>query len=163
MMARYASYEDLAEIVRHRFDNPIATLRELFGRLVFNVLCGNTDDHARNHAAFWNGAGLELTPAYDICPQARTGQEASQAMLITGDNRMSRLSVCMEAAPAFLLDREEAETIIHRQIEAIHDLWDSVCREAKLTQVDRNAMWQRQFLNPYAFIDAEFLSPVESI
>ncbi|EAZ98214.1 type II toxin-antitoxin system HipA family toxin [Marinobacter sp. ELB17] len=49
MMARYASYEDLAEVIRHRFTKPRQTLRELFSRLVFNVLCGNTDDHARNH------------------------------------------------------------------------------------------------------------------
>ncbi len=30
MMARYASYEDLATVVRHRFTRPKATLRELF-------------------------------------------------------------------------------------------------------------------------------------
>src|SRR3546814_10321073 len=87
MMARYASYQDLAEIVRHRFTDPSATLRELFARIVFNILCGNTDDHARNHAAFWDGATLTLTPAYDICPPGRTGQEATQAMLISGNNR----------------------------------------------------------------------------
>ena len=49
-------------------------------QVVFNILCSNTDDHARNHAAFWDGQALELTPAYDICPQPRTGGEASQAM-----------------------------------------------------------------------------------
>lgn len=43
------------EIVRHRFTQPAATLRELFGRLVFNILCGNTDDHARNHAPSGTG------------------------------------------------------------------------------------------------------------
>jgi serine/threonine-protein kinase HipA len=37
------------------------------------ILCGNTDDHARNHAAFWDGTTLMLTPAYDICPQGRAG------------------------------------------------------------------------------------------
>ena len=52
MMARYASYEDLAELIRHRFTAPKDTLKELYGRICFNVLCGNTDDHARNHAAF---------------------------------------------------------------------------------------------------------------
>ena len=66
MMAAYASYEKLAEIIRHRFVHPKATLRELFSRIVFNILCGNTDDHARNHAAFWDGHQLALTPAYDI-------------------------------------------------------------------------------------------------
>ncbi|WP_217497434.1 type II toxin-antitoxin system HipA family toxin [Trinickia violacea] len=55
MQARYASYQDLAEIIRRRFTEPRKTLHELFGRLVFNILCGNTDDHARNHAAFWGG------------------------------------------------------------------------------------------------------------
>lgn len=48
MMARYASYQDLAEIVRHKFRDASGTLRELFGRIVFNILTGNTDDHARN-------------------------------------------------------------------------------------------------------------------
>jgi len=46
MMARYASYEDLATIIRHRFAAPKPTLRELFNRLLFDILCGNTDDHA---------------------------------------------------------------------------------------------------------------------
>lgn len=77
MMARYASYQDLAEIIRQRFTNAQDTLHELFGRIIFNILCGNTDDHARNHAAFWDGDMLTLTPAYDICPQGRAGQEAS--------------------------------------------------------------------------------------
>lgn len=66
MMARYASYEDFAELIRHRFSDAATTLREVFSRLLFNVLCGNTDDHARNHAAFWDGRILELTPAYDL-------------------------------------------------------------------------------------------------
>src|SRR4029079_6456477 len=39
MMARYASYELLAEIVRRRFQNPTKDLGELFGRLTFNILC----------------------------------------------------------------------------------------------------------------------------
>ncbi|MCB1875300.1 MAG: type II toxin-antitoxin system HipA family toxin [Chromatiales bacterium] len=151
MMARYASYEELAEIVRHRFANAAATLRELFARLVFNILCGNTDDHARNHAAFWDGETLELTPAYDICPQARTGHEASQAMLIAGDNRMSKLSSCLASAANFLLSRKEAIEIVERQIGFIIEHWDSVCDEASLTETDRVFLWRRQFLNPYAF------------
>ena len=76
-MAAHASYEALADIVRARFTDPAETLRELFARMTFNILVGNTDDHARNHAAFWDGDGLTLTPAYDICPQSRTGREAA--------------------------------------------------------------------------------------
>jgi serine/threonine-protein kinase HipA len=150
MQARYASYEDFAQSIRARFTNPKKMLHELYGRLVFNVLCGNTDDHARNHAAFWDGRQLSLTPAYDICPQNRSGNEATQAMLIVGNNRYSQLKTCQEAAHLFLLSSDEAAGIVNRVITAIRDNWDRVSDEARLTPVDKNLMWQRQFLNPYS-------------
>jgi len=62
MMARYASYETLAEFVRIKFGNAPGTLYELFSRIVFNILIGNTDDHARNHAAFWDGRMFDVDP-----------------------------------------------------------------------------------------------------
>ena len=154
MMAAYASYEKLAEIIRHRFNEPKATLRELFSRIVFNILSGNTDDHARNHAAFWNGKQLSLTPAYDICPQSRSGQQASQAMLIHGGDRSSHLSTCIAAASSFLLAREEAIAIINHQVNVIEHEWQAICDEASLSEVDRALFWRRQFLNPFAFLNA---------
>jgi serine/threonine-protein kinase HipA len=154
MMAAYAGYDLLADVVRHRFAQPRDMLRELFARLTFNILCGNTDDHARNHSAFWDGRTLVLTPAYDICPQSRTGGEASQAMRIIADRNLSRLSLCLEAAPKFQLSEDEAIAIIAAQIQSIAANWGAVCAEAHLSAVDRNLLWGRQFLNPYAFEDA---------
>lgn len=154
MLAAYASYEKLAEIVRHRFVDAKATLRELFARIVFNILCGNTDDHARNHAAFWDGHRLALTPAYDICPQSRTGQQASQAMLLQGTDRSSQVATCVAAASVFLLGREEAIDIVNHQVGVIEREWQSTCNEAGLNAVDRTLFWRRQFLNPFAFINA---------
>jgi len=154
MMARHASYELLAETIRLRFQDPRKELRELFGRLTFNILCGNTDDHARNHAAFWDGKNLQLTPAYDVCPQARTGEEAGQGMRIVGNNNRSQLGLCLQAAPQFLISEPEARVIILRQVKAIRANWEGVCGEAKLTEADRALMYGRQFLNPFAFYDA---------
>lgn len=151
MMAAHASYEELAAIVRHRFTAPKTTLRELYGRMVFNILCGNTDDHARNHAAFWDGRTLKLTPAYDICPQSRFGGVASQAMRIRGAARESRLRLCLDVAEAFLLAREEALALVRRQIEIIQARWEAVCAEAALPTVDRLGLMGRQFLNPSIF------------
>ncbi len=151
MMARYASYDRLTEVIRHRFSQPKDTLRELFGRLVLNILCGNTDDHARNHAAFWDGKMLHLTPAYDICPQSRTGNEASQAMLIIGSNRRSTLATCLEAAPNFLLDKKTAAGIIQHMLATVRKQWKATCDDASLSDVDRNLFWERIFLNPYIF------------
>jgi serine/threonine-protein kinase HipA len=155
MMARYASYETLAELVRARFSSAPETLRELFSRIVFNILVGNTDDHARNHAAFWDGDVLTFTPAYDICPQTRHGQIATQAMLVKGDDRSSRIATCLAAAPQFLLSEESAVEIIGTQVEGIEQHWPTVCEEASLTEIDRNLLWGNQILNPYAFEDLE--------
>lgn len=149
MMARYASYEDLAEIIRHRFTDPKDTLRELYGRICFNVLCGNTDDHARNHAAFWDGKMLTLTPAYDICPQGRAGNEAAQAMLISGENRLSTLATCLAASRHFLLSEADAAAIIEGQLAIIAENWPAITDEAKLSPTDRKLFAGRQFLNPY--------------
>ncbi|MEW5056915.1 MAG: HipA domain-containing protein [Cycloclasticus sp.] len=150
MMARYASYETLAEIIRHRFVEPKDTLKELFARLLFNILCGNTDDHARNHAAFWDGKYLSLTPAYDICPQARAGNEAGQAMRIIGENNLSQFKTCLAAAQNFLLSKDEAYTIFEHQKSIIEQHWKSICDEAELNEVDRKLLWERQFLNPFS-------------
>ncbi len=151
MTARYASYEEFAEIIRHRFTEPKKTLKELFSRLVFNILSGNTDDHARNHAAFWNGEELALTPAYDICPQGRTGGKASQAMKIVGGTNLSQLKFCREAAHHFLISVEDARSIFAHIETIIRDYWDDVCEEAQLSEVDRKLLWGRQFLNPFSF------------
>lgn len=151
MQARYASYEDLTDLIRARFTAPRETLRELFGRLVFNVLTGNNDDHARNHAAFWNGAELTLTPAYDICPQPRSGREANQAMLVNGEDKRSLLETCRLAAPNFLLNDRDARDVIDHQVTTIIQSWGAVCDEAELSEVDRAFLWRRQLLNDYAF------------
>jgi serine/threonine-protein kinase HipA len=98
---------------------------------------------------------LTLTPAYDICPQSRSGNEASQAMLISGDNRMSRISACLEAAHHFLLSEKEAAEIVEHQISAISKNWNTVCEEAGLSETDRALLWGRQYLNPFAFDDLE--------
>lgn len=161
MMARYASYEDLAQIIRKDFRQSVSTLKELFARIVFNILSGNTDDHARNHAAFWDGEMLELTPAYDICPQGRTGFEASQAMLISENDRASQLASCLNAAHVFLISKKDAITHIEHQIESIGKHWSDVCEVAELNPVDKKLLWGSQFFNPYAFYglsnDAKYL------
>ena len=145
------SYANLADQIRLRFTQPRATLHELFARIVFNILVGNSDDHARNHAAFWDGEQLALTPAYDICPSPRGGGEVKQAMAIGHDRyRFSQVAGCIERCSIYQLNEAAAREIVDRQIETIEREWDDVCDLAELTTVDRGAFWHRQFLNPYA-------------
>jgi serine/threonine-protein kinase HipA len=149
---RDASYAELALIVREHFTEPTATLRELFGRITFNILSGNTDDHARNHAAFWDGRALTLTPAYDICTYVRGGGEAVQAMIIGPPEdpyRYSQVAGCVERAWVYGLDAREAREIVERQLTTINERWDDVCDEARLAAGER-AVLRRMFPHPFA-------------
>lgn len=149
---RYATYVDLADQVRRQFVRTDETLRELFARIAFNILCGNTDDHARNHAALVEPAGLVLSPAYDVCPQGRLGETAAQAMAFTRDGgRDARLSLLAAASHEYHLDAKEAQAIIDAQVAVIRDEWDDACDQAELTSAQRDAFLGRQFLNPHAF------------
>jgi serine/threonine-protein kinase HipA len=154
LMERYATYHGLADIIRARFTDPDRTLHELFSRIVFNICVSNTDDHARNHAAFWDGSMLTLTPAYDLCPQLRTGEMADQAMAIGREGqRRSRFTVCLDAAEVYHLSRAEAAEIIDRQVMDIREQWDDVADAARLTAAERQLLWQRQILNPSIHYD----------
>lgn len=151
--ARYGSYADLADHIRRSFTSPAATLRELFSRIVFNVLVGNTDDHPRNHAAFVNADNsLTLTPAYDICPQPRSVPQANQAMAIGRDGRRSsQLATCLAACETYLLTSAEAQTIIDEQIKIIRDQWREAADVARLTEADRRLLYGREILNEFIF------------
>jgi len=153
LAARHASYADLAQIMRSSFMDPGANLRELFSRITFNILVGNTDDHARNHAAFWDGQMLTLTPAYDVCPQLRNTGRATQAMII-GDAaepfKESQVAGCVERAHLYQLSKSEATAIVDHQIEVIKRDWAEVCEQAELSETGRLYFWKRQFLNDYA-------------
>lgn len=148
-----ASYYELAQAIRQRFTGPAASLRELFGRIAFNILAGNNDDHARNHAAFWDGKQLTLTPADDICPQPRSVGRVTQAMIIGDDEdpyKEGQVAGLVERAPLYQLTPKEARQIVNRQLEVIRRDWQEVCDLAELTEFERASFWGRQFLNPYS-------------
>lgn len=151
--ARYSSYPEILDVLRGSASSGQGLGRRLFERIVFNILIGNTDDHARNHAAFWDGAHLDLTPAYDLCPQLRSGTEANQAMDIDREgHRASKFSTCVNAAHIYGLTRPQASDIIDRQVTAVRENWDDARDLARLTEAESRALLGRQILNPYAFM-----------
>jgi serine/threonine-protein kinase HipA len=153
--ARYGSYALLADHIRRSFTCPAATLRELFSRIVFNILVGNTDDHPRNHAAFVNAdrsLTLTLTSAYDICPQPRSVPQANQAMAIgRNGERSSQLATSLAACEIYLLDTSQAQSIIDAQISIIETQWRDAADAARLTELERQQLFRREILNEFAF------------
>ncbi len=149
--ARYASYPAVAEALRHRAADPKGDQRELWSRMLFNILVGNTDDHARNHACFWDGAEVRLTPAYDIDPRPRLGREANQAMAVHGDDRRALIATALAGAGHFGLRTDDAVAIATGQIEAIHANFRRVATEAGISIDLQNLLAGRAFLNSYVF------------
>lgn len=125
--APLASYPDLSEVlVRHAHD-ATADRTELFRRMVFNILIGNEDDHAKNHAFFWNGRQLRMTPAYDLLPQRRAGMEGRQAMIV-GElgpgGRESTVVNALSSSQRFGLDEDEAVALAEEVLTIVRDQWE---------------------------------------
>ena len=72
-------------------------------------------------------------------------------MKIHGDNNLSQLKVCIASAVSYKLSAKQAQEIIDHQLESIKTNWDAVCDEAKLPKLERKMLWERQFMNPFAF------------
>jgi len=152
--ARYGSYPEMLDVLRELGRAPQGIGRRLFERVVFNVAIGNNDDHARNHAAFWDGQSLDLTPAFDLTPQVRSTDTSAQAMAIGRDgSRASQFSVCVAAAADYGLSRPEAKEIVDRIVSTIEDDWRDAADAARLSEADRNMLWKRSILNGAVFYE----------
>ena len=82
-------YPELAQLLRRKGvvegDLYVAHMRELFRRMVFNILIDNTDDHEKNHALLVTDAQqYELSPAYDVLP---SGQALGFQQMRVGEQR----------------------------------------------------------------------------
>ncbi|CAH7136240.1 type II toxin-antitoxin system HipA family toxin [Vibrio alginolyticus] len=150
-IAHYSTYPELVDKMQLLCADFKQDARELFERIVFNVMVGNTDDHARNHAFFVDGDQLTLTPAYDICPQARTGGEASHGMTIHEGSNKSLIQNCLRAAPTFKVSETDAVDIIKNQIATINREFKAVCDEVGLPYQTRKILWRSAMLNDYIF------------
>jgi len=152
--ARYGSYPEMLDVLRELGRTPQDLGRRLFERIIFNIAIGNNDDHARNHAAFWDGESLELTPAFDLTPQPRSTDTSAQAMAIGRDgSRASQFSACVAAAADYGLSRPDAREVVDHVVSKIEAQWPDAADAAGLSEADRNALWRRSILNRSAFYD----------
>lgn len=93
-------------------------VEEAFRRMVFNVIAGNRDDHAKNHAFLMNkDRQWRLSPAYDITPSEGAGGEHN--MTIAGEGKTPSLDHFAKVAANADIPRETANKIIERVIDAI--------------------------------------------
>lgn len=116
-LARVLRRVGVAEAGVHQSD-----ARELFRRMVFNILMDNTDDHEKNHALLvvnpYGNGRLKLAPAYDILP-THSGQ-GHQEFICGALGHESTLDNAMSECEAFGLLPNEAAQEVARVIEVIN-------------------------------------------
>jgi serine/threonine-protein kinase HipA len=109
--AEGSGYPELAQLLRRKGvadgDLYVAHMRELFRRMVFNILIDNTDDHEDNHALLvTDSQQYELSPAYDVLP---SGQALSfQQMRVGEQDADATIYNALSMSQTFSLTTDEA-------------------------------------------------------
>ena len=89
---------------------------ELFGRMVFNILVGNDDDHLRNHAFVWDvkHRGWMLSPLYDVLPKPQQGSERFLHLSVGAQGRLATLDNALSHSGQFGILPGRAKEIVDR-------------------------------------------------
>jgi serine/threonine-protein kinase HipA len=115
-------YPELAQLLRRRGategDRNVIQMRELFRRMVFNILIDNTDDHEKNHVLLVNDAEqYELAPAFDVLP---SGQALGYQQMRVGESGAdSTVENALSMCTLFSLKKDEAVAETRRVVEVI--------------------------------------------
>lgn len=162
-------YPELGRILRRigipKGDINQRDARELFRRMVFNILVDNTDDHEKNHSLLVvnpieNGR-LKLAPAYDVLP-TNSGQ-GYQEFICGAHGRESTLDNAMSQCDAFGLLPTEAAAEVAAVIKVVNT-WQEHFAQAGVTERDieslalridgEELLTQRTDFNPARFQSA---------
>ena len=121
-------YLDIVDFILQGCVNVKQNLRELYRRVAFNVMFGNTDDHFRNHGFLLTPKGWTLSPAYDINPGAKT----HQCLLIDQYTEQSDAGTLLHASGSYMLEQREASEIIEEVRTTIKD-WRKTATELQIS------------------------------
>jgi serine/threonine-protein kinase HipA len=131
------SYVLLAEELRRVVEEPKRDAPELFRRMVFNALISNIDDHPRNHAIIAKDRDWKLSPAYDLTPSPVIAQDRRDLAMDAGDHgRFANAKNLLSQRARFLLDEQEAGTIVSDMTEQVRATWYDVVRAHGVSEKD---------------------------
>jgi serine/threonine-protein kinase HipA len=126
------SYQEIAAQMRKHIAAPFVhdDLRQLFMRMVFNILCNNADDHIRNHGFIHlPGLGWRLSPAYDVVPQPDMGPGVPRNLTLgvgMDGSRLATLENALSVCPVFGLATADGRQVIERLKEGFLSEWEKV-------------------------------------
>ncbi|MFZ4965094.1 type II toxin-antitoxin system HipA family toxin [Pseudomonas gingeri] len=108
-------YAGVADEMRRR-GVPDKDLQELFKRMCYNALVGNSDDHPRNHAIIWTAGQWRLSPMYDVLPILDEGPAQTLAMAVGREGAQISRRNLLSHHEHFALAREQAEQVLDEVI-----------------------------------------------
>jgi serine/threonine-protein kinase HipA len=132
------SYLDIADVIERHSPSAGGDLAQLWRRIAFSILIGNTDDHLRNHGFLRTStAGWSLSPAFDLNPDPAP-EPRHLSTLIDYDTAAARIDVLMGVAAYFRLGDDDARAILHEVASATGG-WRATARTVGLdgAEIDR--------------------------
>lgn len=132
-----ASYLEIARVLIDHGAQTATDLRELWSRIVFNLLVSNTDDHLRNHGFILiPGSGWRLSGAYDMNPVPDS--QGLRLNISEADNAMD-LELARSVAPYFRVSKTDANEIIKRCKAAVAQ-WPKIASRLHLSAREQERM-----------------------
>jgi serine/threonine-protein kinase HipA len=136
-----ASYPELVDVLTEHGAQARDDARELYRRMVLNVLISNDDDHLRNHGFLWAGPrGWALSPVYDLNPTPVDVRPRILSTNITLEEATCDLDLVLSSAEYFSLGLKDAKQIVN-EVAKTTEKWRAVATAAGApnTEIQRMA------------------------
>jgi len=130
------SYLEIAEVIETKSNTVNSDLDQLYRRIIFSILTGNTDDHLRNHGFIRSDRAWTLSPAYDINPNPDSPGRLSTTIDL--ENNEASLDVALAVAQDFRLSLDRVRSIV-LEVESATRSWRQEAQSLGLPagEVDR--------------------------
>ena len=134
------SYLEIAYAIEQEGASPTEDLRQLWRRIIFNIMISNTDDHLRNHGFLYEQSkGWRLSPAYDLNPVATGMQVPSLSTAISFEDASALLENAMAVSDYFRLTPAQANAIVKEASDAVKS-WRDVAKQFGLSKRECDRM-----------------------
>lgn len=131
-----ASYLDIAEFITNYGCNIDENLKQLWRRIVFNIMISNTDDHLRNHGFILTKNGWILSPAYDINPSI---DKSDLAININTEENALDIDLAKSVGEYFRLSSTEMDKIIDEVHQSTKN-WRNIASQIGIPRKEQDLM-----------------------
>ena len=130
------SYLDILEFIQFSGSDIERDSKELWRRIVFNIMVSNTDDHLRNHGFVLTPKGWRLSPAFDLNPSI---EKDRLSLNIDIDNNALDLGLAKSVGIFFRMSQKETELIVEEVKSAVAN-WEKVANEIGIPRNEQRLM-----------------------